>query len=268
MKQLPFDLVAVDLDGTIVDENNECPQEEIETIREIQKMGVTVAIATGRMYASSTKFWHAIGLTSPILCYNGAMIKHPANNFEWFHLPMPAYRAAEVMHFCEENKLHLNIYLEDIMRIHKETEWSDLYCGRTGSSFQVVGDVRQYVGKSPTKLIIVDSPEKTDELLIEFKARFGSTVNVTKSNEEYLEFMHPAANKAKTLARLAHRIGTTRERTLALGDGLNDMQMLKWAGTSVAMGQSRDELKQRCDIIAPNFEDHGAVRVLQQIFGL
>ncbi len=268
MKQLPFDLIAVDLDGTIVDLNNECPQEETETIREIQKMGVKVVIATGRMYACSTKFWHSIGLNAPILCYNGAMIKHPANNFEWFHLPMQANKAAEVMEFCEEHHLHLNVYLDDKLLIHKQTKWGDLYCKQTGSTFTEVGDVRQFKGKSPTKLIIVDTTEYTNELLVEFKHRFGATVNVTKSNEEYLEFMHPAANKAKTLGRLAHRIGTTRERTLALGDGLNDMQMLKWAGTSVAMGQSRDELKARCDIIAPDFNDHGAAKVLQQIFGL
>ena len=268
MKQLPYDIVAVDLDGTVVDLNNECPQEETETLRELSKMGVAVVIATGRMYACSTKFWHSIGLNAPILCYNGAMVKHPANEFEWFHLPMPANKAAEVMEFCEQNNLHLNVYLKDELLIHEQTKWGDLYCKQTGSTFTEVGDVRQFVGQSPTKLIIVDTNEKTNELLVEFKNRFGPTVNVTKSNEEYLEFMHPAANKAKTLSRLAYRLGSTRERTIALGDGLNDMQMLKWAGTSVAMGQSRDELKKHCDIIAPSFNEHGAVKVLQQIFGL
>ncbi len=263
-----YDLVAVDLDGTLVDENNTCSSIDADALHRLNESGVAVVIASGRMYRSTVTFHKRLNLNTPILCYNGAMIRHPANEFEWFHLPFPADLAAEVIRFCEDNELHLNFYLNDHLYAHRHTEWSDLYCSRTGSLLESVGDLRQFIGKSPTKLIIVDSPEKTNALGEHFRSLFGARANVTKSNAEYLEFMHAAANKAHTLARLAWRYGVPRNRVLAIGDGQNDLPMLQWAGFSVAMGNASDTVKKACRLVAPPLHENGLAWVVKELFGL
>ncbi len=268
MNHMAYDLVAVDLDGTLVDENNTCSAIDADALHRLNASGVAVVIASGRMYRSTVTFHERLGLNTPILCYNGAMIRHPSNDFEWFHLPFPADLAAQVITYCEDNKLHLNFYLNDRLYAHRHTEWSDLYCSRTGSLLEPVGDLRQFIGQSPTKLIIVDTPERTNELGAYFRSQFGARANVTKSNVEYLEFMHAAANKAHTLARLAWRYGVPRSNVLAIGDGQNDLPMLRWAGMSVAMGNASDTVKHACQIVAPSLQENGLAWVVQELFSI
>ncbi|MGQ9542050.1 MAG: Cof-type HAD-IIB family hydrolase [Armatimonadota bacterium] len=268
MASLPFDLVAVDLDGTLVDEHNRCSPIDLRAMHAVAQRGAYVVIASGRMHAATERFWHEAGLNAPILSYNGAMIKHPRDGFIWFHLTVPAPLADEIVDFCEANGYHLNYYLNDHLYVKQETSWSRLYHQRTGSIIEPVGHLTRFRGQSPTKLILIDTPQTTDNLHEMFRERFGERLNIIKSNEEYLEFMHPGANKARTLQRLAYQLGVTRERVLAIGDGNNDIPMLRWAGYSVAMGNAKPAVKELAHWIAPPIEQNGLAVALVHLFEL
>lgn len=234
----------------------------------VAKRGAHVVIASGRMHAATERFWHEASLNAPILSYNGAMIKHPRDGFIWFHLTLPAQFADEIVDFCETHGYHLNYYLNDRLYVKEETAWSRLYHQRTGSLVEPVGSLTRFCGQSPTKLILIDTPETTDKLRDRFRERFGGRVNIIKSNDEYLEFMHPGANKARTLQRLADQWGIPRERVLAIGDGNNDIPMMQWAGYAVAMGNAKPNVKQLADRIVPPIEQNGLAVALVDIFNL
>ncbi|MCS7309292.1 MAG: Cof-type HAD-IIB family hydrolase [Armatimonadetes bacterium] len=268
MGSLPFDLVAVDLDGTLADEHNRCSPVDLRAMRAVAQLGASVVIASGRMHAATERFWHEAGLNAPILSYNGAMIKHPRDGLVWFHLTVPAPFADEVVDFCESYGYHLNYYLNDHLYVKEETSWSRLYHQRTGSVVEPVGSLRRFRGQSPTKLILIDTPETTDYLRERFQERFGERLNIIKSNDEYLEFMHPGANKARTLQRLAYLLGVPQERVLAIGDGNNDIPMMRWAGYAVAMGNAKPAVKELAHQIAPPIEQNGLAVALVEIFGL
>lgn len=268
MDSRPFDLVAVDLDGTLADEHNRCSPYDLCAMHAVSRRGIYVIIASGRMHAATERFWHEAQLTAPILSYNGAMIKHPRDGFIWVHLTIPPAFAEEVVDFCETNGYHLNYYLNDRLYVKSETRWSQLYHQRTGSVIEPVGSLTRFRGHSPTKLILIDTPQTTDELQARFRERFGARLNIMKSNDEYLEFMHPGANKARTLQRLANMLGVARERVLAIGDGNNDIPMMRWAGYAVAMGNAKPAVKELAHLVAPPIERNGLAVALVNIFKL
>jgi Cof subfamily protein (haloacid dehalogenase superfamily) len=268
MASLPVDLIAVDLDGTLADEQNRCSLVDLRAMHAVAQKGAYVVIASGRMHAATERFWHEAGLNAPILSYNGAMVKHPRDGFIWFHLTVPAAFADAIVDFCETNGYHLNYYLNDHLYVREETAWSRLYHQRTGSVIEPVGSLTRFRGQSPTKLILIDNPETTDTLREQFLQQFGNRLNIIKSNDEYLEFMHPGANKARTLQRLAHQLGVPRERVLAIGDGNNDIPMLRWAGYAVAMGNAKPAVKEIAHYVAPPIEQNGLAIALIDIFKL
>ncbi len=268
MKSLPFTLVAVDLDGTLADEHNRCSAADLRALHAVAERGAYVVIASGRMHAATERFWREAGLNAPILSYNGAMVKHPRDGLVWFHLTVPAPLADEIVDFCETGGYHLNYYLNDHLYVREETPWSRLYHQRTGSVIEPVGSLTRFRGQSPTKLILIDTPETTDKLREMFRERFGERLHILKSNDEYLEFMHPGADKARTLRRLAYQMGVPRERVLAIGDGNNDIPMMRWAGYAVAMGNAKLAVKELAHWVAPPIEQNGLAVALVEIFGL
>src|SRR5207302_7713029 len=112
----------------------------------------------------------------------------------------------------------------------------EAYLRQTGSPMEEIGDLRPLCGTEPTKMILIDTPETTDRLLEQFRARYGGALYITKTNPEYLEFMNPTASKGEALRLTAKRLGTAQAETIAFGDGNNDLPMIEWAGLGVAMG--------------------------------
>ena len=99
-----------------------------------------------------------------------------------------------------------------------------------------------------------------------FKGEFGDTLYITKTEDEYLEFMDPAVNKGHALTEVATHLGLTASECAAFGDSFNDMPMLEWAGLGVAMASGRDELKAIAQKIAPPADDDGVAAVLAELF--
>ena len=123
----------------------------------------------------------------------------------------------------------------------------------------------RFDGEQPTKLLLIDTPENTDRLLTYFQAEFGDTLYVTKTEDEYLEFMDPRVNKGVALAETARRLGLTAQECAAFGDSYNDLPMLEWAGMAIAMENGRAELKAIADYIAPPADDDGVATILTQL---
>ncbi len=223
-------------------------------------------IASGRMHEATVRFADELGLKEPIISYNGAMVKDPVSNEIWRHITMPASCAEEITRFCIENGCHLNYYLDGHLYIREMSPWAKLYLDQTNSPYEILPDFESLYGSSPTKLILINSPEETNRLLSQFKEKYGDRLYITKSNPEYLEFMNPAATKASALEYLANRLGVAREEVIAFGDGGNDLPMIQWAGMGVAMYQARTAVKDAADRIAPPETEGGLGAFIEQLF--
>jgi Cof subfamily protein (haloacid dehalogenase superfamily) len=263
--QFPYALAAIDLDDTLLGPDHKISARNALAVRALASRGVTCVIASGRMHEATIRFADELGLDSPIISYNGSLVKHPRTAEVWRHIRVPAGPAALVVEYCADYGHHLNYYLDDHLYVAARTEWADFYLRQTGSPMEVIGDLRELAGSEPTKMILIDSPDVTDRLLGHFQRQFGESLYITKTNSEYLEFMNPAASKGAALELVANRLGIAREATIAFGDGNNDLPMIEWAGLGVAMGTAKPHVRAAADEIAPPYDEDGLGIYIEQL---
>ena len=260
-----YKLAAIDLDETLLGPDHLISLRNARAVHALTERGVTCVIASGRMHQATTRYADQLNLKSPIISYNGAMVRNHCNGETWLHLRMPTDPAAEIIQFCAHHKRHLNLYLDDHLYVAERTKWAEFYLEQTGSPMEVVGDLTRFCGEQPTKMILIDNPTTTDRLLDYFKYHFGDALYITKTNPQYLEFMNRSASKGVALELVAKRMGTKQSETIAFGDGLNDLPMIKWAGLGVAMGTAKPEVIAVADRTAPPYDEDGLGMFIEEM---
>jgi hypothetical protein len=244
MQAAPDKLIALDLDGTLLADDNSVSPENLAAIARAQEAGAEVVIVTGRPYASADPIVQRLGLRdTPLVCFNGAVIRMPGYGETLYETLMPADLAAEVVDECVARRLHLQYYLGDTLYVSALHKWARLYCRRGEIAGVPAGDLRKFRGQRPIKLLIVDEPAVIEKLEPEFQARWGERLYVTTSMAEYLEWMPREASKGAALDWLSAHFSVPRARILACGDRMNDLPLLEHAGCPVAMPIAGPELK-------------------------
>jgi Cof subfamily protein (haloacid dehalogenase superfamily) len=117
----------------------------------------------------------------------------------------------------------------------------------------------------PTKLILVLPTEaETDATVAAIETRFGDAVYTTKSHPNFAEVINPQVNKGVALAVVAAHYGIAQRETMAVGDGMNDLPMLEWAGLGVAMGQAYPQVRAAADVVTAALADDGLAQAIER----
>lgn len=260
-----YRLVAVDLDDTLLRPDGTVSPRNLQAVRRLTEEGIMVVLASGRMHEDTAKYYPLLGISGPVISYNGAMVRDSDGSTTYQHLTVPAEHAAEIVRFARRYGYHVNYYLNDVLYVSERTYWSDLYCSRTGSTVREVGDLAQFEGSEPTKLIILNTPEETDRLLRMFQERYGADLYITKTKPEYLEFMNKRASKAEGLRVIGEAFGIPAGEMAAIGDSYNDVSMLEYAGLGIAMGDGVPEVLAVADAVAPPCADDGFAAAVEKL---
>ena len=269
MTELPYRLCALDLDETLLGPDHAISPRNLHAVKQAQAKGVTIVLASGRMNSNMKRFAAQIGLNGPLISYNGAMVRHAVTDETWLHQRISPALAAPLLDFCAPRQLQLNFYLDDKLYTAQDSPWIQLYQKRTGVQAELVPDFyTRFRSDSPTKLIIVDTPEKTDALLAPFRAEYGANLYITKTTAEYLEFMPAGVDKGRALALVAERLNIPQTQTVAFGDSWNDVPMIEWAGLGIAVANARPELLAVADRIVGRSDADGVGIALEELFDL
>jgi len=260
----PYRLVALDLDGTLLNDDGQISPEDAAALRRFAQSGGTVVLASGRMTENIWPFYDALGIEGPTIAYNGAMLRNPRpeGGEPILHLPLPARYADALIDYAQQEHLQLNYYLDERLYARDDPAlraYTDLYARQTGAVFHFVPDLERFRGCEPTKALIVADPPVRDALYQEWQARWGAEVTVVRTNPEYLEFLHKEAGKGLALEALARHYGIPQSLTLAFGDSFNDISMLEWAGCGVAVANAHPEVKAAADWVSPRSNNESAV---------
>lgn len=259
-------LVGLDLDGTTLNAEHQIPAQTREAIAAAQARGVRVVFVTGRMYQSAVPYARQLNLDDlPIGTYNGAAVWDYPSNRLLYHAPLPLEVSKKVAAFCEARRLHLNAYVDDELYVPDMGERTRNYIAIAGVKAHAVGSLFLWLAKPSTKLLIVDEPENLLALRPELQELVGPSLHLTSSFPHFLEITHERATKGLALKWIADSMGIPREQVMAVGDALNDLSMLQWAGTSVAMSHSPDEIKRAATFVAEGGPGLGVVNALQRV---
>ena len=245
-------LIALDLDGTVVDGGNEIPAATLEALRACHSAGIALAFLTGRRPLTAAKHIDCVGLSCQVATNSGCL--------RWDY---PGWNLTAARHFPGEllapvaeliAPYSANFYVnsreqgfEYYFLDRQHTPELEEYMQRYGFNIRRVQDCVQLDGAPVTQIAMPGPEEVVRRLRDEISARFEGRVLALAVrwpllNVLALELFNPLANKGDALKQFAEQLGVTRERTLAAGDDVNDLAMLEWAGHGVAMPGASAEL--------------------------
>jgi len=259
-------LVAIDLDGTLLDNDLKISPRAKEAIHHVRQKGVEVTLATGRLFASARVFADELGLNLPLVTYQGALVKVSGTGEVLYRRNVPADLAQQVVKLAKDRGCTINFYLDDCVYVETMTPEAEEYARKYNAVVREAGDLSRFSRFEPIKLLVIDYDEyMIDAFWRECREIFGDSLYVTKSMPEYLEFLHPEASKAKGIDAVAHHLGITSREVMAVGDSYNDIDMLEYAGFAVVMGNAREEVKAKADYITRSNEDDGVAEALEML---
>jgi hypothetical protein len=257
-----YRLIAIDIDDTLLTDDGEITDATREALAEAARRGVTVTLATGRMFASARKIAERIGLNVPIITYQGALVKTPFDGRVLYERSVPADAARQILDYCRKNGLHLQLYTEDELYAAEDNDKVRGYAKLSAVPYRIEPDFGKLIDRPQSKMLIIDDPDRLDRIAEELRPVFRDRVHITKSKPHYLEFLHPEATKGHALAALARHIGCTMEQTIAIGDSWNDREMILAAGLGVAMGNAIDALKAIAGFVTKTNNEDGVKHVI------
>jgi Cof subfamily protein (haloacid dehalogenase superfamily) len=256
-----IDLIALDLDGTLLDPEEQVTARNRAAIRAALEAGIRVVLVTGRGVDMPIKVSKDLGLNLPVICCHGALTKDFAADRTLAHQPVPLQYAKPMVEFAERNGLSLAIYSEELFwRLEGSQVFMDDMHGPSWREAKTFGDI---LHSAPTFIRFLG------ETSVEAMRREFGDWPLAFRYENWQSFVECAvlnqnASKKNALARLCADFQIPAERVLAIGDSRNDVPMLRWAGTGVAMGNAQAEVKESVRYVTGTNAQDGVAAAIEK----
>jgi Cof subfamily protein (haloacid dehalogenase superfamily) len=258
---MPFSLVAIDLDGTLLNSRHELSEANRAAVRACLERGVRVVVATGRLFASAQYYCRQLGLEGPQITLNGAVLADAASGeLRPTHtLPEPI-----MVRVCEElQRRHVAfmVFGPNTLYTLPGMPHQDVLVGYGEPPPTLVPSIALAHIPDPAKVLAFLEEGPLDA---ELRAQFEDVAEVVRTGTLFYEFMVPGTSKGSALEELMRRYAVPREQVLAIGDSYNDLSMFDVAGLSVAMGGSVPAVRERAQASTTDCEHDGVAAALER----
>ena len=268
--QFPIRLIALDIDGTIIGDDHDVSERTIAAVRDAMAADVAVSLVTGRMVSSAMRFATELGLTGPVVGYQGGLIRAmPLSERRLgkllLHTPLPAEAARAILEWTRARGLdpHVNHLERFILRA--DDPKADDYSAFMGAKAELVPDLLGAIDHPVTKILAVGEPPIPTEVAPLARETFAGRADVTISHPRFLEFVAPGVSKGRAIRWLARRLRIPLGATLAIGDQWNDLEMLAEVGHGTAMPSAPAEVRAAARYVAPPLVEDGAARMIEDL---
>lgn len=265
-----FKLVALDLDGTILNSKHEIPNENKEAINKCIELGVKVVLISGREIESIKHYSDILGLDNYLTGYNGSLITDNYGNKVIVNSTLNPSFAKLLIKESYKSKKFIIVFLKDkIIVSDNYSKWYTNYLDYTTATPVVVDNILSFLDDNNkwdeiNKICLSDDHKE----LVDFKEKIGREVNneftLLFSLPFFLEVYNIKASKGLALEKIANYYGVNIEDILAIGDGENDISMIKFAGLGIAMGNSNQNVKDYADYITLRNDQNGVSFALKK----
>lgn len=266
--------MAADIDGTLLGANGELSARTIQMIARLREAGIAFTLATSRRYTGTAPVAEALAHSGPLILYDGAQVRRfPGGDIEESDaLDIYVARgAAEVIHryhlraivqFSDDAGERLRIGPPDAYS-HHDAEYLLRYTPQTS-----VVPVDELVPDAtlPVRVLAFGPVDALERAAADLAGSRGATQVLLQGNYGAAELtvFSPTASKGNALLRLAKRLDIPRERTFAIGDGLNDVSMLRLAGLGVAMGNANATVRAAARAVTGSVDEDGAALAIER----
>ncbi len=252
-------LIAVDLDGTIVSGFDDYDKVSFEILKQLAKNNYIV-IATGRPYRSSKYFYDILNLSTPLINYNGALLHHPKDvNFEKKLIYIDKAKLMRFISSLEGILINCFSEIEDDIFLWKNTNEMLPYLHLDGGNLNI-GNFEDILTNNPNGAILFSLPGSEEILEKTVNEIYGSEICIRHwYTKGFLvsELYSPMTSKANALKIICDYYNIPLDKTIAIGDGHNDIEMLEFVKYSVAMKNAHPDLLKVANVITEDIDNHG-----------
>jgi len=255
--ELPYKLVAIDLDGTLLRADKQITRRNAKAIRRAAELGVKVVLCSARPPRTVREIYTALGLDTLEINYNGALVHDPVRGKHLSHLPLAGDIALRIVQMARAMDESIDISLEVLDKMYTDRPQSKIQT-ETSKRFKPdkVGPIKSLVEQPVTKLMLLAPEQVLRPVKAAIHEHFRNDVGLMESDTTLLQYVHPRVDKGRALRFVADYYKIPKEKVLAIGDAPNDVSMLKWAGLGCCVNNGWAEAIAAADeLLPPNDQD-------------
>lgn len=260
-----YKLIAIDLDGTLLDDNMEISRRNKEAIKKASKKGVRVTLCSGRPFDMVKGYAEELELKVPFITNNGAMIV-TTHDYKVVYKREMEYKAIKpLLDYAHQRNIKMFAFVDDVMYTNIPPDDQEIEVWkRYGQKFVYMEEFYHYINENLIKLMYVGECNELKSHMKDLEEycqnRFIQYLVVGR----YLEFVPVDVNKGSAVKYLASYYGIRASEVMAIGDEDNDIPMLKYAGLGVAMGNAYPHIKEVADFITDTNDAHGVAKSIEK----
>ncbi len=261
-----YRMLVMDLDGTLLNSDKAVSPENARAVARARQMGLKVVVATGRPPIGTRQAQASLGQAGVdyLITYNGALTEELASGQTIALHTITVADYLDVAAFAQTQNLFCYCFAKTACLTPEPHETPDLEGRVNGIDVQLI-DFTQIDPREPlVKIMVTGRADELDRCQASVPPALARRFMVARSAPILLEFMHPQASKGQAVGDLAGRLGIRREEIICIGDSGNDVDMIRFAGLGVAMGNATAEVRIAADYVTLACDDHGVAHALGQ----
>jgi hypothetical protein len=268
-----YKLIVTDMDGTLLNSDKKISEETLLALRALMNAGCKFTLATGRIYRAAKRYGDQIGIKTPLICCNGAVIVDPATDELLYGAPIPKAIGQKVIEIARRYDVYFHLYDKEV--IYSERMENIIAYFRKVSKDQppqyrihteVVADALAIFDQTAIYKIGLhyDNTDRAMAMRKEIEEIDG--VSGFKSLETIYDVLLSGVNKGSALAHLCELLSIERGQVMAFGDNENDLEMLEFAGMGVAMANAEAFVQDVADHVTASNDEEGVLKALEAVF--
>lgn len=261
-----YKMLVLDMDYTLLNKDKIVSERNKIALSEARKQGVIIVVATGRLYTSAKYYSKLLGMETPIIASNGAIIRERHTNKTLFESLLPDKAILKMIELCKSKDMYCHLYTKDtiftekIINIsYRYTQWNNSLKEEDRIKIKIVDSLDDLViieKGNILKAVVID--ENRDNIKYVRDSIYSTgLVEVTQSLRDNVEVMNVGVSKGNAVKFLAKKYDVDRENIIAIGDNENDISMIQYAGLGIAMGNASDSVKNKADYVTADYQNDG-----------
>ena len=262
-----FELIAIDVDGTLLDNEGNLSQGAPQAVKAAIAQGIRIALVTGRSRSALGFVFNQLEVNGLFIGSGGAYIGDLSTGEIIQQRTLPRQEAETLIDLCRKWDLILFLDHFDFMLCEKESARTLEHKDKHGYTWNKVADLTKELARLPEKGLVVGEPEKLQKIF-DYYLEGEHDVSITFTSPTSMDVLPKGVGKGNALIKLADHFTIPMDRIAVIGDYLNDLEMFRVAGYSVAMGNAPDEVKAAANWIAPANDADGASVAIRHLIQL
>jgi len=259
-------IILIDIDGTLITSDYQITKETKSVINRIHKdYQIPVVLTTARPFRGMKFIYQELDLVSPVICYNGAQLID-YNEELLINKEIHKTSVENLLTKFTEHNLTINIYQGNdwyVSRIDQLVKSEQEVVRFKATEMDLENLMRGEIDRGFNKILLMGDPENIDHVENILVKDYSKDLNACKSKPHYLEILSSNTSKLTTLKLLLDQMQIKNDSALAIGDNFNDMDMLRYVGLGIAMGNAPPKVKSSADVITSSNDDDGVRKALE-----